>query len=169
MSTWNSITIEEPGALTIDTLPTALTSDGELWEGYDAIDEREDVPEREVAAGYTIPGRTGNPDGSIIIQGHSKYTADEASAALAELSKHTGRIVHREEWDYDEVGGSVTVYENGAAVPDLGQHTELIPDQLPKLIGDLRRALAVRGYERNTRPRVRDAARALVASWDSRV
>lgn len=140
MTTWNTITIERPGALTLDTLPDALTGDAEIWEGRTEWDERETVPER-FTFGRLRAERPGNPDGDIIISGHSKWTPEEAIKALIELSKTTGRITHRQEWDDDEAGQSVTVYENGAEVEELAQVSDLVPANLHELIADARTAL----------------------------
>lgn len=140
MSTYNSITIENPGALTIETLPDALTSDGEIWEGYDVTDERIDVPERRTEA-FIFPGRPGNPDGAITIAGGSKWRAEEAIAALVELSKTTGRITHHQEWDDDAPGAETTVYENGEYVEAKSLESAMVPANLAELIAEVRRHL----------------------------
>ena len=57
MSTWNTITIERPGALTLDTLPDALTGDGEIWEGREEDDTRIGFPDRMSPLGNQIKGR----------------------------------------------------------------------------------------------------------------
>ena len=150
MSTWNSITINEPGDLTVETLPTELTSDGEIWEWYEAYSN----------------------EGAITIEGHSKYSADEAKSAMRRLSRSTGRITHFEEWDDDEVGQSLTVYENGAVVHEQGRHSELVPDNLAELVKAGRDALSadtdsVWENGRVTRP-MRDALRALVEALEAR-
>lgn len=123
MSTWNNITIERPGALTKDTLPDALTRDGELWEGYDVWDER------AIAEG-----------GGLTISGWSKYEASEAGAALLELSRTTGTITWREEHEYDETSKTVTVYRDGAHIHEESKHDELVPDNLQELVGNVRSA-----------------------------
>jgi len=138
MTTWNSITIESPGALTLDTLPDALTGDAEIWENRTEEDERVTVPARE-AFGATYPERPGNPGGSIIISGGSKWSAEDAIHAVIELSKTTGRITHYQEWDDDQQGQSLTVYENGAEVEELAQVSELVPANLRELIANVRR------------------------------
>jgi hypothetical protein len=141
MSTWNVITIERPGALTLDTLPDALTRDGEIWEGRDEDDTRVGFPDRMSPLGYEIKGRDADPDGVIKISGHSKWRADDAIEALIELSKTTGRITHHEEWDDDEVGQSVSVYENGAEVREVRKVSALVPANLPDLIADARKSI----------------------------
>lgn len=140
MSTWNRITIERPGALTLDTLPATLTSAAEIWEGRDDRDFRVTIPERTLY-GVTYPEKPGDPDGSIVITGGSKWRADEAIIALVELSKTTGRITHFQEWDDDGPGQSVTVYENGEEVEELARVSDLVPANLAQLIADARTAL----------------------------
>jgi hypothetical protein len=138
MSTWNAITIENPGALTIDTLPDALTRDGEIWEGYEVTDERIDVPERRTEA-FIFPGRPGNPDGNFVIAGGSKWRADEAIAALMELSKTTGRITHHQEWDDDTPGAETTVYVNGEYVEAESLESAMVPANLAQLVAEVRK------------------------------
>ncbi|KZE41397.1 hypothetical protein [Microbacterium sp. T32] len=142
MSTWNSITIERPGALTLDTLPDALTGDAEIWEDRDEDDERVTIPEYEPYAwnpGYKLPERPGNPEGNITIEGRSKYRADDAIAALIELSKTTGRITHYQEWDNDGPGQETTVYENGEYIHAASKVSDMVPANLHELIANVRR------------------------------
>ncbi|MDL5351150.1 hypothetical protein [Microbacterium sp. zg-YB36] len=141
MSTWNAIVIEQPGSLTIDTLPDALTGEGEIWEGYDVTDERESRQPNTYYQGD--PGGPGNPEGRIVISGHSKYEASAAIAALIELSKTTGTITHSEEYDYDEPGQEVTVYRAGGYVLAESRTSELVPNNLGELIAAVREGIAL--------------------------
>jgi hypothetical protein len=142
MSTWNSIEIHNPGTLTVDTLPDALGEDGEMWESYDVTDNREDTPP------YIIQGRVirdtipGDPDGSLVITGRSKYMADRVKAELPGLAVEGRCIVHDEEWDDDEVGQAQTVYEDGEEKPEQAKHSELVPDSLGMLVTLFRDDLA---------------------------
>lgn len=144
MSTWNSITIENPGALTLDTLPDALKGDAEIWEDRYEADERVPIPASAPYSwdpGYKLPERPGNPEGSITIEGRSKYQADDAIAALIELSKTTGRITHYQEWDNDGPGQETTVYENGEYIHAASKVSDMVPANLHELIRDARTAL----------------------------
>lgn len=162
MSTWNAITIERPGALTVDTLPEALTGYGEIWEGYSADDERETIPERQMFAQYVRAERPGNPNGVIVISGSSKWRPDAAIAALIELSKTTGRITHRQEWDDDEVGQEVAVYENGSEVEAERRVSGLVPANLGALLDAARAALDA--TDADATQRQQEALRGLVAA-----
>lgn len=164
MSTWNRITIERPGALTLDTLPDALTHVGEIWEGRSEDDTRVGFPDRMSPLGYEIKGREADPDGVITISGHSKWRADDAIAALIELSKTTGRITHHEEWDDEEVGQSVSVYENGAEVESERRESELVPANLRALVAAGRAALD--HSDTAATQEQQDALRALVNALD---
>lgn len=144
MSTWNSITIENLGALTVEALPDALTRDGEIWEGYEA-------------------DQYGEPE-IITIQGHSKWEPSEAIAALKQLTlDHPGmKVIHDQEWDYEEPGSDSTVYVNGEIVRAESKHSQLVPIDLAAMVEALRKALDKRGHDRNTMPAVRSAAQAIV-------
>ncbi|MFF7293209.1 hypothetical protein ACFY9N_11825 [Microbacterium sp. NPDC008134] len=164
MTTWNVITIENPGALTVAALPEALTSEGEIWEGYSADDTRDAVEPREIAPDLVAPGRAGDPNGCIIIEGHSKWEAEEAIAALVQLTRDAPemKVTHFQEWDYDGVGSESAVYRGGEIVRAESKVSQLVPVDLDKLAETLREALGKRGYDRNTMPAVRAAAQALV-------
>lgn len=144
MSTWNSITIHNPGDLTLDTLPSALWAEGEIWEGRDEDDEREGWPAGRFGA--WDKGRDPNPKGAIRVSGHSKYTAEAAGACLLELSKGR-RIEWSQEWSEDEPGSSLDVFIDGVRSREESTHDMQVPDNLSDLIAAARKALAVRGRE----------------------
>jgi len=138
MTTWNNITISNPGTLTVEALPDELKGDGAIWEDFSADDEREAIEPDHYYPGSV--GREGKPEGDITIEGRSKYHADDAEAILPELSKGR-RIEWFEEWDDDGPGQRVTVWENGEEVAAERKHSELVPDALHELVAELRALL----------------------------
>lgn len=145
MTTWNSITIENPGALTLDTLPAALTEDAEIWGDRSQDDERVTIPEHEPypwSPGYKLSERPGDPAGNITIEGRSKWRPEAAIEALIELSKTTGRVTHYQEWDDDEQGQESAVYEDGEYVVTASRVSDMVPANLHELIAAARVPLA---------------------------
>lgn len=88
---------------------------------------------------YTYDG-----DHELTIEDSTKYQNDQVHGfALDYTSIYADATVTiTEEWTGDE-GPSidVTVYEKGAAVTDRGQHSALVPDNLPQLIDAVRAAI----------------------------
>jgi len=165
MSTWTSVTIETPGALTLETLPDDLTADGEMWDGYEVDDERVTIPERTLF-GHVFRERPGNPDGDIRISGGSKWQAERALGALQELSKSTGTIRVFESWD-DEAGGQrVTIFRGGETVSEECKEAELVPVNLAALVADLKQALDVPLATDGAWQNVERAGRALVSALE---
>lgn len=163
MSTWNVVTIEKPGRLTLADLPEALTSAGPLGgEDYSDTDEREDTPPTMYRGVLVGAGRPGKPGGNIVIEGRTKYRAEELFAACVEVSASTGgTVTWFEEWDDDEVGQSVTVFRAGELVDSEGRTSELVPVNLTELVESLRDALDHSGIALSVAVRARALVDAL--------
>ena len=168
MSTWNVVTIHNPGDLTIETLPDALSPD-RFMDG-EIFDEREGKPEVHYGTppnDWRTPAMPGDPNGDIRIEWRSKYSDDEAQAACAEIATGERTVTHFQEWDDDEVGQSLDAYRNGIVVEQESQNGDLVPRNLDELVKAVRDALADRTvviHETGKPPRypLEDAARALV-------
>lgn len=117
--------------------------------------------------GYDISGGDGALDVSgntLALWVNSKYSIDGVQAIAEGMSgKYPTAIVELiEEWDDDEPGKERKVYQAGRRT--VAQESALVPVNLNALVADVERALAKRGYERNTTPDVRAAAQALITA-----
>lgn len=141
MSTWNRITITDPGPVVVDTLPDAL----DIFDEVD--DERTTIPPfRRPGQDQTEPpeylGRPGNPVGNLTLAGETKYHAAEAHEAIRELSALTGTITYYEEWDDDDMGYAEAVYRGGEFIQDEYRVSALVPAHLNRLVQSGLAALA---------------------------
>lgn len=128
---WNTVTIQNPGAITLNTLPEAFSGDGAMWEDIERDDVRVTIPRREVPGGF-YPERPGDPSGNIEISGGSKYRADDLVEAIVELSKANSeaKITHGEYWSGEQPNETITVYVAGEILHAESQHTYLLPFDL---------------------------------------
>lgn len=156
MTTWNSVTIKNPGAITVEMLEgiNAFNGEGQMWESHE-ID--------------TFDG------GTIYAQGHSKWQAADLIEAIEALSlEHPdATFTHYEEWDDDGVGARETVYRGGSSIVTESRMSGMVPANLAELVATLRAALdakvlAKHETHKETRYPIQEAARALVDALDPR-
>lgn len=159
MPTRHSITFYKlPDEISMDALIEqwpALGPDGEI------NDERDIDDTRNPTAGT----------GELSLYGNSKWGAEEAGAALLEISKaHPAvSIDWNEEWDGDDPSSSRTVIRGGERIASESMHLQFVPDDLPELMDKLREALSL--YKANSpasADEVANHARALMDAVDPR-